>query len=102
MQFDVKEEEVKKALMDAIMNDGIGKALTEAVSKALDYDKYNSPLKDEVDKVVREQVRQVIDDEHKSRLYDTISEKLKIILTDDNIGEVAESAVRSLKNKTEW
>lgn len=99
MNIEIKPEDVDALVRDALLKAGIGKTITEAVSKALSG--YNNPVDEKLKLFVGEIAAELIREKWGSEIRASVARHIEALVTQEIVDKTANQAVEKMVKAAE-
>jgi len=94
MEINVKPEDIDVFVKDALLKAGIGKMVTEAITKT--FSGYNNPIDEQMKQFVAGVAKELIHERFSSQIRTAVAAQIEARVTNEMINNVVDVAVKKM------
>ncbi len=99
LEFNISPDDIERLVKDSIMQAGFGRAVTDAIGKALTG--YNNPIDEALKRYVGKVAADLIQEKYASEVREAVARHIEARVTKELIDKVTDEAVRKMENAAE-
>lgn len=95
LELNIKPEDIERLVKDSIMQAGFGKAVTEAINKALSG--YNNPVDEEIKRYVGQVAADLIREKYADEVRAAVTRHIEAKVTSELIDKMTDETVQRMQ-----